>query len=114
MANRTITLSSAQSLGVEATEIEVRRINLASDDSGTWSIGVEVANTIPARGEDDSVSLTERHMVNAQIKVTRAEIASVASITEEQVRTDLTLAQTETYVTQIALGKLLTVLGLSA
>jgi hypothetical protein len=114
MANRTIALSSAQSLGVETAEVEVRRINLASDDSGDWNIGVQLNTTQPERGTDDSVNLTERHMLAAQIKVARAEIASAAGISEDDVRTTLTLVQTETFVTQIALGKLLAVLGLSA
>lgn len=114
MANKIIPLSSSQSLGIETGAIEVNNINLASDDSGQWNIGVSFDVTVPARGEDSSVNVNELHQARARIQVTRTEIAASQGIDEADVRTTLTLDQTETIVTTIALGKLLAVMGLSA
>lgn len=114
MSNKIITLSSSQSLNVETDSIQVNNINLASDDSGTWNLGVRFNVTSPDRGEDASVRVNEHHQLGGRVTVTRAEIAAAEGIAEEDVRGTLTLEQTETVVTTIALGKLLAVLGLSA
>ena len=114
MANIEIPLSSAQSLGVDVDKVEVKRINLRSDGSGTWTIGVDLPTTTPARTEVESVNISERHMVSGNAIVTRQEIADAQGISVDDVRATLTLEQTEAVVTQIALGKILTALGLTA
>lgn len=112
MADKEIIFGTPIDLGITANKIQIRRINLKTDDSGEWQIGVDYDISSPARGESNGVSLIERYMVNAQIKVLRSEIANHLNIDENDVRTTLTLAQTETAVTEIALSKL-AVLGLA-
>lgn len=114
MANKTIAFTAAN-LAVTTDKITVSRINLKPDNSGDWNIGVDFTVTSPVRnaGNDKTVSIMERHMLSAVITVGRTEIATAANVTEEDVRTGLTLAQTETYVTQIALSKLFPAMGIA-
>lgn len=113
MANKTVSFTSAN-IGVSTAQATVSRINLKPDGSGDWNIGLDFNVTSPSRNaaKDETVSLMERHLLSASIIVKRAEIA--AAITEEEVRTSLTLDQTETHVTTIALGKLFTAMGITA
>jgi len=96
-----------------ASAVKVNRVNVAQDDSGDWQIGVQVEIETPARAGVPGIRLSESHRAGAQITVTRAEIAAKAGIDVGDVRTTVTLEQTETLVTQIAMGKLLSVFGIS-
>lgn len=112
MADREIVFGTPIDLGIFSSKIQIRRINLKTDDSGEWQIEVDYNVTSPERGFSEGVSLVERYIINAQIKVSRAEIANHLSMNEDEVRTTLTLAQTEAAVTEIALSKL-AILGLA-
>ena len=115
MANKTITFDSVN-IGVTTNKVTVNRINLATNDSGDWNIGVDFNISSPTRnvGNNPTVSIAERHMMSSTLTVKRAEIATAADIAEEEVRTTLTLQETETYVTQIALQKLFAACGINA
>jgi hypothetical protein len=111
MAN-TIAITS-QNVGATAEAVVVNRMNLKSDDSGDWSVGLALTINNPERTEVTGARVNERHRVDAQITVTKAEVATEASVAEEAVGS-LTLDQTETAVTAIAKNKILTAMGLSA
>jgi len=112
MANKTIAISS-QNVGAVTAEVVVNRLNLKSDDSGDWSVGLQLTITNPARAEVEGCRINENHKVGAQVTVTKAEIATEASVAEEAVGS-LTMDQIETAVTDIAVDKLLTAMDLSA
>lgn len=115
MANKTIAFDGAD-LGVTTSSVVVSRINLKPDNSGDWNMGVDFAVESPSRNtsKDASISIIERHMLNATITVKRSEIATAAGVTEEEVRTSLTLNQVETLVTTVALAKLFPAVGIDA
>lgn len=110
MSNVAIT---KQNIGIETDTILITSINLKPDNSGEWDIEVECKPIIPERPNNDDVNFMERHIIFARVKVTRAEIAVVEKITEEEVRTTLTLEQVEAIVTQLAKTKVLGVLNLT-
>jgi hypothetical protein len=112
MADKTIAITS-QNVGATAEAVVINRMNLKSDDSGDWSIGLSLTLANPERTEVEGIQVNERHKVNAQLTVTCAEIAAEASVAEEAVGS-LTMDQMETAVTDIAVNKLLTAMGLSA
>lgn len=114
MANKTINLSEAQNIGVTADKIVVNNINLKSDDSGLWTVGLALVLTAPDRTPVEGLSLNESHRIGFRVTVSRAEIAAAAGIDEEDVRSTLTLEQTETYVTTIAVGRILATTGFNA
>ena len=114
MANKTINLSEAQNIGVTADQIVVNNINLKSDDSGLWTIGLALVLTAPDRTPVEGITFNENHRMGFRVNVTRAEIATAAGIDEADVRSTLTLEQTETHVTTIAVGRILAATGLNA
>lgn len=112
MPNKEIAVLTAN-MNVEVVSVIINRINLKSDDSGEWNIGVDFKVQNPTRSIPASVSFQESHRASAQVKVSRQEVAAAAGISEDLVRTTLTLAQTENIVTQVAMSKLFPILGLS-
>lgn len=113
MPNKKITFD-AVGLNVTTNTVTVNRINLKPDNSGDWNIGVDFVVSTPSRTTTATVSIMERHIVSSTITVKKSEIAAAANITEEEVRTVLTLSQTETWVTQIAMAKLFAAMSINA
>ena len=113
MANITIPITE-QDLVVKTDAVEVLEIGLSPDNEGFWNILVRFNLSTPERPGGEVASLNERHEMSASTVVSRAEIAAVAGIPVEDVRTTLTLDQTQNLVTQIAMGKILSVAGLTA
>ena len=108
-----VVLPTTIAFGATASSVKVNRVNVKQDGSGDWQIGVQMETETPDRVDVPGIRLNENHRAGAQITVTRAEIAAGAGISEDEVRTSLTLEQTETIVTTIATGKLLAVFGIS-
>ena len=108
-----VNLPTTIAFNVVSSSVKVNRVNVKQDGSGDWQIGVQMETETPDRVDVPGIRLNENHRAGAQITVTRAEIAAAAGISEDDVRTTLTLEQTETIVTTIAMGKLLAVFGIS-
>lgn len=98
-------------LTVKATSYAVDRIRLKEDGSGDWVIRATVTTSNPERQDVENINLSERHTINARIIVTRQDIADQAGIDVDDVRSTLTLEQTETHATAVAVGKLNQVFG---
>lgn len=93
--------------------ISVDSIELSTESDGTWKINWSFEIEENEKVTPSGLNISEHHSAGGGITVKRAEIATVASITEDQVRTMLTLYQTEMIVTQIALSKILPIFGSS-
>ena len=107
------TLSSSQDLGIKTNKLRVTDIRLAPDDSGDWFIEIDLLPRKGVRNNEPTVSVRESHQISCIVKVSRQEIADFQGIPIEDVRTTLTLDQTETIITTISLSKLLPVFNLT-
>jgi|10_taG_2_1085330.scaffolds.fasta_scaffold38908_2 hypothetical protein len=110
MANITVPLTPTN-IGVEIVSAEVININLASDDSGDWNLGVRVNLTAPERADVAGIHLNENHRMQARMKVSRADVAAVHSIDEAAVLQLPTQSLKDT-VNGIALARVKAKLGI--
>jgi hypothetical protein len=108
-----VNLGNAQDLGIKVNKIIVKDVKLAADYSGDWTIELELPPIRGIRNNDPSVSVREAHQITCLVKVTRQEIADHEGIPVEDVRSTLTLEQTETIITSISLAKVLPVFNLT-
>lgn len=99
-------------LGLTTHNIVVTKINLKPDNSGDWTIGINVAITCPNRNvaNDATISIVERHMLAADITVKLSEILAATNAINVDV---LTVAQLQTAITQIAIAKAAVALGIT-
>ena len=100
-------------LQVTTANLRIMRINMKRE--GIWHAAGLVVAVSPARNpeNDNSVKINEKHDVRVSAKVTSAEVAAVAGITEEEVRTTLTLAQIDEHVGNVAVAKICAAMGLT-
>jgi len=99
-------------IGVEMVDAEVMNINLASDDSGDWNLGVRVNLTVPERAEVPGINLNENHRMQARMVVTRGDVAASLSIAEEAVL-QLPTEDLKNAVNGIALARVKAKLGIA-
>ena len=103
---------SPTNIGVEMVDIEVININLASDDSGDWNLGVRVNLTVPDRADIPNIHLNENYRIQARLTVTRADVAAALSIAEEAVL-QLPTEDLKNTVNGIALARIKAKLGIA-
>ena len=106
-----ITLSSPQSMGIEAISISAN-VNSNVDVIGSYRIVAKANCIVPVRTEVEGLKIQENHTINCRLEVTPEEIAEVADVAVGAVG-GLSGNDLRSHATTIALGKVLTALGLS-
>lgn len=114
MANQAIVLG--KDAGIKVKSVEVQRVQYLTDGSGNWQIDFGVNFEWPVRTPNQAVTLRETYrgpfLIQGSVLVGGEDMAAASGIPKEALRTTLTLDQTETLITQLAMVKVFAVLGI--
>lgn len=102
--------------GFTIDKVVINHIALANDDSGTWKLHLRIPYVREAKEIPEDIGIVgfrERLLTQFWVNVSRTEIATHLGIAPDEVPTTLTLNETKTAVAEIALSKILPVMGIT-
>jgi len=106
-------ISPAFDISFRVTQWCVKSARPSQSGDGSWYVEGEVLGEQPERVTDETWrALNERHRIVVKLNITVDEIAVVAGVDAEDVRSTLTMAQIEAYASDIARGKVFTAFGI--